>query len=150
MWAEEEWSDAGLGQDWEVTSCAPALSKAPFPPPGKCRQGMGNGQAVLALDLCGTSPLSLAVVSWGEADGTPRPEGAVGELGGGSSGRGETPGRSVGGRQAPAKHCFQSLLSGRNCSGTIYFPIMTALADGASVAGPKPCSGARFLIRKRI
>ena len=52
--------------------------------------------------------------------------------------------------QAPARHYFQSLLSGKVCPGTIYFPVVTALADSANMAGLKPCSGARFLIRKKI
>lgn len=52
--------------------------------------------------------------------------------------------------QGPARHYFQALLSGKVCPGIIYFPIVTALADSANMAGLKPCSGARFLIRKRI
>lgn len=91
---------------------------------GKRREGTGKGQAGLVLDL----PSIPGSCVLGRSRRDPRPEGAVAEV----------LARAVGRRQAPAKHAFQSVVSGRICSGTIYFPIVT---DGASVAGPMPCSG---------
>lgn len=85
----------------------------------------------------------------GKTDRTPGPRWAVGEPGGRwweRRGSGEE--GSVRGRHTPAKHYFQSVRAGRICSGTTYFPIVTALADSASVADPKPCSGACFLIKE--
>lgn len=112
---------------------------------------MGKGQAVLVLDLGSTSTLSLTAAPWGKTDRTPSPRWAVGELGGRwweRRGSGEE--GSVRARQTPAKHYFQNIQAGRIFSGTMYFPIVTALSDGAGVADPKPCWGTCFLIRKRI
>lgn len=138
---ERCWARTGLGSHWLYHS----PEQDPFSPQGNTGRGQGRDRQV----WCWICPLSLAVVSWGESRREPWPKGAVGELWR-SSGMGEALVRAMGQRQAPAKHAFQSVVSGRIHSGTIYFPIATALADSASVAGPTPCSGAHFLIRKRI
>lgn len=136
---------SGVMLGWDrIIKVSPSPKRAPLSSLGKRREETEKGQAVLAPDLCGTSPLCP-----GGKKAAPPAWGAVGEPGE-SSGKGAAPARDMGGRRAPANHCVQSLLSGRNSSGTIYFPIVTALADDASVAGPKPCAGAHFLIRKRI
>lgn len=142
--AEWFWDRAGLG------SCCLCLSPewsptfSPGEMQGEGRKWIGSsGTGSLWLQPSGPDNSAL-----GDSRQEPWPKGAVGQ-----------PEEAVGGerlqqgpwkRQAPAKHYFQSVLSGRICSGTIYFPIVTALAEGVSIAGPKLCSGVRFLIRKSI
>lgn len=140
------WAGTGLGSH----RLCPSPERAPAFFPGETQggDGDGDGRGGFGAGSAQHRPSVPGSCALGGQTGPPG-QGGSGRAGG-SGGRGTVPARAVGGRQAPAKHYFQSVLSGRICSGTIYFPVVTALADDASVADPKPCSRARFLIRKRI
>ena len=90
---------------WDRTGkVSPSPEQAPFYPLRKHREEMGKGQVVLALDLHSTSPLSLAVVPWREAEGNPGPRGSGRAGGMWWEGRGSGEGR---GREAsPSEELF--------------------------------------------
>lgn len=58
--------------------------------------------------------------------------------------------RAMLGRASPSEALFSVPTVRQDLSRDNIFPFVTALADTACAAGPKPCSGALFLIRKRI
>lgn len=76
-WDEEEQKDSGIGQDWEVTDCAPSLSDPPFLHWGNA----GRGEDMIGSFGTGSQwhqPSGLDNGALGGSRREPWPKGAVG------------------------------------------------------------------------